>query len=70
MVAGEYDNIFLMNGGWNKPRAVEPDHILHIVGIRPEMVGGVVGANCDIGVVANKAAAKPMAAVDGICCCL
>src|SRR5689334_20645195 len=45
-------------------QAVEPNHVLHVVAIRPQRMEGVVGTHRNVGVVAEKATAEAIAGID------
>ena len=55
------DDVLLVDRGRGELEAVEPDDGLTVVAVRPEGVEDVVGADGDIGVVTEEAAAEPVA---------
>src|SRR5487761_946801 len=59
-------HVFLVDRGWGELQSVEPDHLLHVVAVRPEGMEVVVRADGNVGVVAEERAAESVAAVDGL----
>lgn len=66
----------LMYDGRYELEAIPPDDGLLVVGVRPDGVEVVVGVYCEVGIVADEAAAKLVSAVDrvrgyglGLRCC-
>ena len=56
-------HVLLVNRRGHELRTIEPDYVLHIVGICPECMERVVCADGEIGIIADESASESVAGV-------